>query len=52
MSAQSGQYFDGASTIVDVHDAPQHAAGDATWLNEFIPVIEGPRIILSKHCYT
>jgi len=42
MSAQRGQYFDGSSTIVDAHDALQAAAGNATWLNEFLPVLEGP----------
>ena len=37
MSAQSGHYFDGASTIVDAHDALKAAAGNATWLNKFFP---------------
>jgi hypothetical protein len=41
MSAQRGQYFDGACTIVDAHDALQVAACNATWLNEFFPVVEG-----------
>ena len=35
MSTKSEQYFDGACTIVDAHDALQAAAGNATWLNEF-----------------
>jgi hypothetical protein len=35
MSAQRGQYFDGACTIVDAHDALHAAAGNATWLHEF-----------------
>jgi hypothetical protein len=43
MSAQRGQYFDGACTIVDAHEALQAAAGNATWLNEFFPVVEGPK---------
>jgi hypothetical protein len=43
MSAQRVQYFDGASTIVNAHDAVQAAAGNATWLNEFFHVVEGPK---------
>ena len=46
MSAQRGQYFDGACTIVDARDALQAAAGKATWLNEFFPEVEGPK----THC--
>ena len=46
MSARMGQCLDGASTIVDVRDALHVAAGNATWLNEFIPVDEVPK----KHC--
>ena len=43
MSAQSGQYFDGASTIGDAHDALQASAFNATWHNEFFPVVDGPK---------
>ena len=43
MSAQSEQYFDGACTITNVHDAVQATAGYATWLNEFLPVVKGPK---------
>ena len=48
MSAQREQYFDGACTIVDAHDALQAAAGNATRLNEFFPVVEGPKNALPK----
>jgi len=48
MSSQSGQYFDGASTIVDAHDALQASAGNATRLNEFFPVVEGPKKRIAK----
>ena len=43
MSTQSGDYFDGATSIVDAHDDLQVAAGNATWLNQYTPVIEGPK---------
>ena len=38
MSAKSGEYFDRATSIVDAHDALQAAAGNATLLNQFLPV--------------
>jgi len=43
MSAQSEQYFYGACTIANAHDAPQATARNTTWLNEFLPVVEGPK---------
>jgi len=43
MSAQMGQYVDGACTIVDAHDTLQAAVGNATWLNEYFPIVEGPK---------
>ena len=43
MSAKSSDYFDGATSIVDAHEDLQVAAGNATWLNQFSPVIEGPQ---------
>ena len=43
MSALSEKYIDGACTIADAHDALQATAGNATWLNEFLPVVEGPK---------
>jgi len=48
MSAQRGQYFDGACTIVDAHDALQAAAGNAAWFNEFFPVVESPKIRIAE----
>jgi len=47
MSAQSGDYFDGATSIVDAHDALQVAAGNATWLNQFSPA-EGSQKRIAK----
>ena len=41
MSAQNGDWFDGASTLVDGHDDLQVLRGNATWFNQFSPVIEG-----------
>ena len=38
MSAQSGDYIDGATSILDAHDALQVAVGKATFLNQFCPV--------------
>ena len=51
MSVQSGDYFDGAISIVDVHDALQLAACDATWFNQFSSV-KVARNVLPKHCFT
>ena len=42
MSAQNGGCFDGASTLVDAHEDLQILGGNATWFNQFSPVIEGP----------
>ena len=42
MSAQSGDYFEGATSIVDAHDDLQVAAGNATRLNHFSPDVEVP----------
>jgi hypothetical protein len=35
--------FDGATTLTDAHDNLQSRAGNATWINEFQPVVEGPK---------
>jgi len=43
MSAQSEKYVDGACTIADARDALQATAGNATWFNEFLHVVEGPK---------
>ena len=43
MSAQRGKCFDGPTSIVDAHDDLQVAGGNATRLNEFSPVVEGPQ---------
>ena len=51
MSSQRRQYFDGASTNVDAHDAVQAPAVNATWLNEFYPVFEGPKNALRNYSY-
>ena len=42
MSVQRGKYFDGATSIVDANDDLQVEAGNATWLNQFYPVVESP----------
>jgi len=34
-------YFDGVKGLIASHDALQSRASNATWVNEFIPVIEG-----------
>jgi hypothetical protein len=43
MSTQNGDCFDGASTLVDGRDVLQVLGGNATWFNQFSPVIEGPQ---------
>lgn len=43
MAAQNEGTFDGETSFVDAHDLLQTKAGNATWLNEFSPVIEGPK---------
>ena len=45
------QYFDANYTIVEVHEALQAAAGNATWLNEFFPVVEGPKNAMPEYCF-
>jgi len=51
MAAQNEEMFDGETGFVDVHDVLQTKAGNATWLNEFSAVIEGPKNISLKFCY-
>jgi hypothetical protein len=48
MSAQNGDWFDGASTLVDGHDVLQVLGGNATWFNQFSPVIEGPQKLIGE----
>ena len=43
MSAISEKYFDGVCTIADAHDALRATAGNATWLNEFLSIVKGPK---------
>ena len=47
MSAQSGDYYDEATSIVDAHDALQITVGNATWLNQFSPV-EGRQKLIAE----
>ena len=42
MSNQNGDCFDGARKLVDGNDILQALGGNATWFNQFSPVIEGP----------
>jgi hypothetical protein len=41
MAPRSGLYFDGATSLTDTHDIVQAQAGNATWVGEFLPVVEG-----------
>ena len=43
MSSCNGDSFDAASTHLDIHDLLKVLAGNATWFNQFSPVIEGPQ---------
>ena len=40
-TAMNGK-FNGSTSFTDTHDAMQAKAGSATWLTEYLPVIEGP----------
>ena len=41
MAPQAGKCFDGLTTLTDAHDSVQTLAGNATWLNQFSPVVKG-----------
>lgn len=43
MTSQNQQLFDGETGFMDAHDILQAKAGNATWLNEFLPVVEGSK---------
>jgi len=43
MSTRNGEFYDGASTLVDGHDFLQVLGGNTSWFNQFSPVIEGPQ---------
>jgi hypothetical protein len=43
MAPLAGMIFDGATTLADAHDDLQSRAGNATWINEFQPVVEGSK---------
>jgi len=42
MAPQAGKCFDGLTTLTDAHDSVQTLAGNATWVNQFSPVVKGP----------
>ena len=41
--APRNEYFDGNTSFTDTHDASQSKVWNATWLNEFLPVVGGPK---------
>jgi hypothetical protein len=41
MALQAGMFSDGATKLTNTHDAVQAQAGNATWIPEFIPTVEG-----------
>jgi len=41
MASHHNEYFNGGTYATDAHDKLQTVAGNATWLNEFTPDIEG-----------
>jgi hypothetical protein len=43
MALLAGMFFDGATTLTDAHDNLQTRAGNATWVNEFRPIVEAPK---------
>ena len=43
MAPQAGKCFDGATTFTEIHDSVQATAGNATWVSEFLPVVEVPK---------
>jgi len=51
MAPQAGKCFDGATTFTEIHDSVQTIAGNATWVREFLLVVEVPQKILLRHCY-
>jgi hypothetical protein len=36
----AGKCFDGATSLADIHDSVQAEAGNATWCNEFLPIVK------------
>ena len=42
MALQAGKCFDGLTTLTHAHDSVQFLAGNATWVNQFSPVVKGP----------
>ena len=51
MAPQAGKCFDGLTTLTDAHDSVQTLAGNATWLNQFSPVVKGREKMLLRYCY-
>ena len=43
MASQNQQYFDGSTSFTDTHDNILSIAGNAVWLNEFRPRVEGSK---------
>ena len=43
MALQPTEKFDGTTTLTDAHDIVQSIAGNATWLSEFVPIVQSPR---------
>jgi hypothetical protein len=43
MSVQRRDFFNGTTTLTDTHDSLQTKAGNATWFNKFISVVQGPK---------
>jgi hypothetical protein len=42
MAVQNNPRCDGATSLTDIHDSMHTEAGNATWVNEFLPVVETP----------
>jgi hypothetical protein len=43
MAPQASKCFDGKSTLADLYDSMQVIVGNATWVNEFLPIVKGPK---------
>jgi len=43
MASQTEDLFDGETSFMEAHDNVQTKAGNATWPNEFFPVVKGPK---------
>jgi hypothetical protein len=48
MAPQAGKCFDGAITLIDIHDCVQAIAGNATWVGKFSPVVKGPEKYIAE----